>query len=180
MQIQLRTMERMQQRSAESIAKVLSCVLPPIETNIAEDLPRLPLTTKVGETKMNDMLKSQEQFNKVVRIMFKLFRQNWNGAGDSDQRDPPTQQCFFYPSDICQFPPPPLAVFYVRTACEKPLTFGLLYLSDLCPPQLLNHSATSAIWDLGPTKKTNTHFEPFCRHIRSSGGYAVLRRLPGS
>ncbi|XP_034235669.1 uncharacterized protein LOC117642014 [Thrips palmi] len=69
---QLRLLEEILRNATGSIQKILSCVLPPIETNIAEDLPRLPLEEKDGEKKMNDLLKQKEQFNKVVTFLHGL------------------------------------------------------------------------------------------------------------
>ncbi len=52
----------------ETFRKILSCVLPPLESNIAEDIPRLPLTDKDGERAFNDLISDKEEFNKVVSI----------------------------------------------------------------------------------------------------------------
>lgn len=69
-QTQLYTIVRQMTKLGESQGKILSCVLPPLETNISEDLPRLPLNNKVGENQMNEIMKSTEQFNKVVCVIW--------------------------------------------------------------------------------------------------------------
>lgn len=55
-----------------SLTRVLTCVLPPLETNIAEDIPRLPLSDKEGEKQLNELLANKEDFNKVVTFLYGL------------------------------------------------------------------------------------------------------------
>lgn len=61
--MQLGTMEK-------SLTKILTCVLPPLETNIAEDIPRLPLSDKDGDKQLNELLANKEAFNKVVWLVY--------------------------------------------------------------------------------------------------------------
>ncbi|KAK3910068.1 Actin cytoskeleton-regulatory complex protein sla1 [Frankliniella fusca] len=72
----LRAMDRSQQAlltlAKESFQKILSCVLPPLESNIAEDIPRLPLTDKDGEKALNNLISDKIEFNKVVTFLYGL------------------------------------------------------------------------------------------------------------
>lgn len=61
---QLQVLDKM----GTSISKIMTCVLPPLESNIAEDIPDLPLCDKSGEKAMNELLKDKGEFNKVVSI----------------------------------------------------------------------------------------------------------------
>ncbi|XP_026291885.2 uncharacterized protein LOC113216350 [Frankliniella occidentalis] len=56
----------------QTMRKILSCVLPPLESNIAEDIPKLPLTDKDGEKSLNTMMSDKEEFNKVVTFLYGL------------------------------------------------------------------------------------------------------------
>ncbi|KAK3931972.1 Phosphoribosylformylglycinamidine synthase subunit PurQ [Frankliniella fusca] len=64
----------------ETFRKILSCVLPPLESNIAEDIPRLPLNDKDGERAFNELISDKkEEFNKVVTFLYGL-----GGTGPRD------------------------------------------------------------------------------------------------
>ncbi|XP_052131957.1 nucleolar protein dao-5-like [Frankliniella occidentalis] len=68
----VQSLEKMANKAEASLTKILSCVLPPLESNIAENIPKLPMSTKEEERKMNDLLKNKEEFNKVVSFLFGL------------------------------------------------------------------------------------------------------------
>ncbi|XP_052129200.1 uncharacterized protein DKFZp434B061-like [Frankliniella occidentalis] len=74
---QLQALDKM----GTNIGKIMTCVLPPLETNIAEDIPELPLSDKNGEKAMNELLlRDKGEFNKVVTFLYGLGGTNAKDA----------------------------------------------------------------------------------------------------
>ena len=48
------------------LTKILSCLQPPMENSISDELPHLPLETKENEARLNDLLRDRGKFNKAV------------------------------------------------------------------------------------------------------------------
>ena len=50
-----------------SVRKIQSCVLPPLESGIGDEMPDFPMDSKEQENKFIAMLANPEKFNQTVR-----------------------------------------------------------------------------------------------------------------